>query len=100
MSAISVSSVKTEHASRYLQQLCKHWSHKFTIDFNETAGKVPFNPETSLDLAADASTLRMTLHAGKAEDLERMQNVVADHLKRFAFREELDVVWTADAGRV
>ena len=31
----------------------------------------------------------------KPEDLERMQNVVADHLKRFAFREELDVSWAA-----
>ncbi|MBB3611506.1 DUF2218 domain-containing protein [Rhizobium sp. BK602] len=100
MSTTSVSSVKTEHASRYLQQLCKHWSHKFTVEFNEGAGKVPFNPETSLELAADASSLLMTLHVGKAEDLERMQTVVADHLKRFAFREELDVVWTADARRV
>ncbi len=96
----SVSVVKTDHASRYLQQLCKHWSHKFTIEFNETAGKVPFNPETSLELAADASSLLMTLHVENAQDLDRMQTVVADHLKRFAFREELDVVWTADAGKV
>ncbi|ACM24819.1 DUF2218 domain-containing protein [Agrobacterium sp. SHOUNA12C] len=96
----SVSSVKTDHASRYLQQLCKHWSHKFTIEFNETAGKVPFNPETSLELAADASSLLMTLHVENPQDLDRMQNVVADHLKRFAFREELDVVWTADTSKV
>jgi hypothetical protein len=96
----SVSSVKTDHASRYLQQLCKHWSHKFTIEFNETAGKVPFSPETSLELAADASALLMTLHVENPQDLDRMQNVVADHLKRFAFREELDVVWTADASKV
>ncbi|MQB45589.1 DUF2218 domain-containing protein [Rhizobium sp. ICMP 5592] len=96
----SVSFVKTDHASRYLQQLCKHWSHKFTIEFNETAGKVPFSPETSLDLAADASALLMTLHVENPQDLDRMQNVVADHLKRFAFREELDVVWTADTSKV
>ncbi|QND48986.1 DUF2218 domain-containing protein [Rhizobium lusitanum] len=96
----SVSSVKTDHASRYLQQLCKHWSHKFTIEFNETAGKVPFNPETSLELKADASALLMTLHVENPQDIDRMQTVVADHLKRFAFREELDVVWTADASKV
>ena len=96
----SISSVKTEHASRYLQQLCKHWSHRFEVEFNETAGKVPFSPETSLGLAANSSSLIMTLNVEKLEDLERMQAVVADHLKRFAFREELDVVWTADESRV
>ena len=56
----SVSSVKTDHASRYLQQLCKHWSHRFTVEFNETAGKVPFSPETSVEFTADASALLMT----------------------------------------
>ena len=96
----SVSSVKTDHASRYLQQLCKHWSHRFTVEFDEAAGKVPFSPETSVEFAADASALLMTLHVENPQDLERMQNVVADHLKRFAFREELDVVWTVDASRV
>ena len=97
---VSVSSVKTEHASRYLQQLCKHWSHKFTVEFNETAGKVPFSESTSVEFAADASTLRMTLKTANPQDLERMQGVVSDHLKRFAFREELDVVWTVEGGGV
>ena len=96
----SISSVKTEHASRYLQQLCKHWSHRFEVEFNETSGKVPFSPETSLGLAANSSSLSMTLNVEKLEDLERMQAVVADHLKRFAFREEFDVVWTVDESRV
>ncbi|HEY0123143.1 MAG TPA: DUF2218 domain-containing protein [Rhizobium sp.] len=97
---ISVSSVKTDHASRYLQQLCKHWSHKFAIEFNEIAGNVPFSPEASLELKADTSSLLMTLHVENPQDLERMQTVVADHLKRFAFREELDVVWTVDTSKV
>lgn len=96
--ATSVSTVRTDHASRYLQQLCKHWSHRFDVEFNEATGKVPFSPEASLGLAASATSLIMTLSVEKSEDLERMQAVVADHLKRFAFREELDVAWTADAG--
>jgi hypothetical protein len=40
----------------------------------------------------------MVLHVTDAANLERMQNVVAEHLKRFAFREELEVVWTRDEG--
>ncbi|MCZ3379973.1 DUF2218 domain-containing protein [Rhizobium sp. AG207R] len=93
--AKSVSHVRTDHASRYLQQLCKHWSHRFSVEFDAAVGKVPFSAETFLDLAAEPGTLVMTLTVEKPEDLERMQNVVADHLKRFAFREELDASWTA-----
>ncbi|WP_368517038.1 DUF2218 domain-containing protein [Rhizobium sp.] len=93
--AKSVSHVRTDHASRYLQQLCKHWSHRFSVEFDAAVGKVPFSAETFLDLAAEPGTLVMTLTVEKPEDLERTQNVVADHLKRFAFREELDVSWTA-----
>ncbi|MBN8953294.1 MULTISPECIES: DUF2218 domain-containing protein [unclassified Rhizobium] len=93
--ATSVSNVKTDHASRYLQQLCKHWSHRFSVEFDAAAGKIPFSPENSLDLVAEPGNLVMTLTVEKPEDLERMQGVVADHLKRFAFREELDVTWAA-----
>ncbi|NTJ65250.1 DUF2218 domain-containing protein [Agrobacterium rhizogenes] len=92
--ATSVSNVKTEHASRYLQQLCKHWSHRFSVEFDAAAGQVPFSPENVLDLAVEPGNLVMTLTVEKPEDLEHMQNVVAEHLKRFAFREELDVSWT------
>lgn len=93
--ATSVSNVRTDHASRYLQQLCKHWSHRFSVEFDAAAGKVPFSPENGLALAAEPGVLIMTLTVEKPEDLEHMQNVVADHLKRFAFREELDLAWTA-----
>ncbi len=38
---VSLADVVTAHASRYLQQLCKHWSHKFSVSFDERQGKVP-----------------------------------------------------------
>ncbi|MGO7800599.1 DUF2218 domain-containing protein [Rhizobium ruizarguesonis] len=40
------------------------------------------------------STLTMTLSVADPSKQERMQHVIDDHLKRFAFREELDIVWT------
>lgn len=98
--ARSISTIRTDHASRYLQQLCKHWSHRFEVEFNEAEGKVPFSPDSSLGLTANPTSLVLTLRVDKSEDLERMQAVVADHLKRFAFREELDMAWTADASGV
>jgi hypothetical protein len=76
---LSKAIVRTEHASRYLQQLCKHWSHKFSVDFDPLKGRVPFSD---------------TLSVADPSQQERMQHVIDDHLKRFAFREELDIVWT------
>jgi hypothetical protein len=90
--AEAVTDVKTEHASRYLQQLCKHWSHKMTTEFDPEKGRVEFPSGARLDLKADAAELHLSLSADD-ESLDRMETVVADHLKRFAFREELEFVW-------
>ena len=84
--------VQTAHASRYLQQLCKHWGHKFTVDFTPTHGEIalPFGP---CILDAGEQTLTIVLSAKDAADLPRFQEVVEDHIKRFAFREELAFDW-------
>ena len=38
MSVNSQVRVPTTHASRYLQQLCKHWRHNLVVEFDETLG--------------------------------------------------------------
>lgn len=89
--------VVTAHASRYLQQLCKHFAHKLPeTTFDPTKGRLPFPfGVCDLDTVAtpDALALVLRLTADTAEDLERLQSVVASHLERFAFREELAVAW-------
>ncbi|MDH4984764.1 DUF2218 domain-containing protein [Aminobacter anthyllidis] len=86
----STASVATEHASRYLQQLCKHWSHKFAVDFSPTQGRIDLGEGRVVDLRADDRTLTVDV---EAEDLPRMEQVVVDHIVRFAFREELKFDW-------
>lgn len=85
--------VPTAHASRYLQQLCKHWGHKFEVSFDPAQGRVnlPFGP---VELMADDKALTVTCTIDGDGDLARMQQVVADHLNRFAHREgELAFAW-------
>ena len=87
--------IATASASRYLQQLCKHWSHKFAVEFTPQHGTIPFDAGRvcTLDAAPDALALR--IEAADDATLERMQGVVIEHLKRFAFREDLgEVRWT------
>jgi hypothetical protein len=90
-SSVAVTRVATAHASRYLQQLCKHWSHKFPVEFSPHNGRIEMSAGV-LILDADAEGLGLRLTAAP-EDIRRMEGVVADHLQRFAFREELSFDW-------
>ncbi len=91
----STAIVPTASASRYLQQLCKHWSHKFAVTFDPAQGEIAL-PMGTLTLAAGDMALTLCCAVKAGGDLERMQQVVGDHLNRFAFREgELAFSWQA-----
>lgn len=88
-----VGTTATEHASRYLQQLCKHFGHKMQVTFDERAGEITF-PFGHCAMAANDGQLRITLTARDHDSMERLTQVVVSHLVRFAFREELTFAWT------
>lgn len=84
---VSTAHVPTASASRYLQQLCKHWAHKLEVEHDGTRGRIRFPDGTvaTLDARTDALVVRLDVPDGG--DAARMQDVVARHLDRFAFRE-------------
>jgi len=84
--------VPTAHASKYLQQLCKHFQHRAPATFDADAGAITF-PFGEAKLVADAATLTIVAEAAGAEDLARLEDVIARHLARFAFREDLAIEW-------
>ena len=90
---ISEARVATAHASRYLQQLCKHWSHKFTVDFTAERGMIDFGDGRAAALAADGEGLTLRATVPEGGDVDRFEAVIADHIKRYAFREELAFDW-------
>lgn len=87
--------VATESASRYLQQLCKHWSHKAEAAFDANAGSVRFESGNAVSLTATGTTLSMTVTSADAGAAATFAQVVEDHIKRFAFREELSFAWAS-----
>jgi len=95
-----VAVVHTGHASRYLQQLCKHFAHKLPVTFDPEQGVINFAMGTCR-LTAGSADLRLEIEAPNPDDIERLANVVASHLVRFAFREEMHVEWreAGPAGR-
>lgn len=88
--------VPTAQASRYLQQLCKHWAHNLDVSFTAGQGRVVFPRDArgadhpgdavvSFDARPDA--LEVRIEASSAEQLEGLEGAVARHLDRFAFRD-------------
>ena len=96
MSDASIARVPTANGSRYLQQLCKHWSHNLEVEFTPDKGKVVFprnarganwSGDATLLLEAHADALECRLEASAEGQLEALKGAVASHLDRFAFRE-------------
>lgn len=89
--------VPTINGSRYLQQLCKHWSHRLDVTFDSKHGKVCFPTGAKAVMDVKAEGLRVQVDAPDAALLARTQGVVQVHLDRFAFREApLLFYWQAD----
>jgi hypothetical protein len=88
--------VPTANGSRYLQQLCKHWSHNLKVEFTPQAGTVVFPKDArgadwpgdaTLTLKAEKDLLECKLAASAEAQRDALKGVVANHLDRFAFRE-------------
>ena len=83
---IARTSVPTVNGAKYMQQLCKHWSHRLEVDLSEQRGVVKF-PAAVVTLEPEADALEVTIEGEESEEVERLKGVVASHLDRFAFRE-------------
>jgi uncharacterized protein len=93
---VTRAAVVTDHGSRYLQQLCKHWSHSLAVTFDAARGEVIFPRDSrGADYPADArvlfedgsGTLNVSIIASVPEQRDHLKGVVARHVDRFAFRE-------------
>ena len=96
MSFASVAQVPTGHASRYLQQLCKHWSHNLEVEFTAERGTIVFPrdargadwpADACVTLTARSDSLECRIEASAQGQLEGLKGALARHLDRFAFRE-------------
>lgn len=84
----------TDKAARYMTQLAKHWSHKFVVTFDATTARIPL-PIGDCRMIADETGLDLTVETENLEGLARLEDVVAEHLLRFAFREGGETLaWT------
>ncbi len=96
MTISSIARVPTASASKYLQQLCKHWQHNLTVESTPDHGTVVFPKDARgadwpgdalVTFDATANVLDVRVDASIEGQLEGLKDAVARHLDRFAFRE-------------
>src|SRR4028118_32415 len=90
----AIANVPTTSASRYLQQLCKHWAHNLAVTFDSNEGRIVFPKdvrgglnfpgEGTVTLRAHEAELEVLVDATAPEQLEGLKGAVASHLDRFA----------------
>jgi len=85
--------VSTPKARNYLIQLCKHFAHKIPATFADNKGRIEFDSGVCELNADDETVLVLAVSAGSADKLATLEDVVDRHLKRFAFKEDLNVAW-------
>lgn len=89
----SSATIATENAGRYMAQLCNHFAHRVPATLGEREGRIDFEAGRAV-LRASPATLMMVVTAEDPQGLERLEQVMASHLARFAFREpQMAVDW-------
>ncbi|MBD8893891.1 DUF2218 domain-containing protein [Roseibium litorale] len=84
--------VQTASATKYLQQLCKHFTHKVPAAWTQEAGSVTF-PYGDCIMHARDNALHIQCQTHDAENVALLKDVIGSHLRQFAWRETLQLVW-------
>ncbi len=96
MPVISEARVATANGSRYLQQLCKHWSHNLYVSYNADHATIRFPYDARganwagdaiITLTVGTDALLARIEASEDGQLAALKTALANHLDRFAFRE-------------
>ncbi|MBB94133.1 MAG: 2,4-dihydroxyhept-2-ene-1,7-dioic acid aldolase [Rhodobacteraceae bacterium] len=77
----------TPNASRYLQQLCKHFAHKVAVDYDDNTGRADLPPGPAV-MTATPKDLTVVVEAVDEDGIALARHIIDDHLTRFAFRED------------
>lgn len=99
----AVAKVATLHASKYLQQVCKHWQHNLAVTFDAQKGTVRFPRDARgaawagdalVTFTAHPEALECRIDASEPAQRDGLKGAVERHIDRFAFRETLAWTWT------
>jgi len=89
---IATSYVATPTPARYISRLCRQFTHKLPVSFDEHHGRIEFAFGLS-HLHADKTGLHITALSNNLQDLDKLKHLIAAHFERFAWQAELNLDW-------
>lgn len=92
----STAKITTDNPQRLITRLCKHWSHKFPVSFDEQRGEIQLGLGPCL-LEAQQGGLYVRVQAADSEQLLRLQTIVGEHLQRMAAAPLPEFTWDRQA---
>ena len=96
MSFSATATVPTEHAAKYVQQVCRHWTHDLAVAFDDHRGEIVFPRDARgadwpadgrITLEAGPTVLACRIKASAEGQRDGLKGALARHIDRFAFRE-------------
>jgi hypothetical protein len=84
--------VATGKPAIYMQQLCAHFSHRLQTEVADDRASIQF-PLGLCTMDTAPEVLNLHVQAEDEASLTRLEEVVASHLVRFGYRDELQVNW-------
>jgi hypothetical protein len=96
MTFTATARIPTTSASKYLQQVCKHWEHNLPVTYDTTHGQIIFArdargadwpADATVTLDAEDDLLVCTINASAEGQRDGLKGALERHIDRFAFRE-------------
>jgi hypothetical protein len=92
---VSRTTLETANPERYMRLVCSHWKHRFPVELETDRARIDFG-DSACRLSVRPEGLHIEITA-QAEALPELEDIVIDHLQRFAPRGiSLQVAWTRD----
>lgn len=83
---VTTARFETQHASKYLQQLCKHFAHKVEVAYDDRQGHAALPPGRA-EMRAEDGALTIRLESEDVRNMIHARFVIDSHLATFAHRE-------------
>ena len=84
--------VATLNGLAYTRRLCRHFAHRFPATVAGNEGRIEF-PFGLCTIDNDAEHMHIRINSAHADDLERAERVLKDHLIRMANKDDPVVTW-------
>lgn len=86
--------IKSEHASKYLSVLCRHFSRKVDATWDDYQGTITFSiGVTSIQVNQAGNELSIVCQSDNKALLEEQKSVINRHVALFSRRESINLEW-------